>query len=124
MFDDHNINLTYLPYGFFDCGYVCRCAHGGEDRMKVRVSVIGYADARAQARDATLTFDATSTVGEVARMLVRGGAGDPRLLPSAVERFAPLTLRVRYPDGRALILDAGDAAAESGLIAGAEVEPV
>ncbi|WP_348790020.1 FtsK/SpoIIIE domain-containing protein [Leifsonia sp. NPDC080035] len=92
--------------------------------MKVRVSVIAYVGARAQARDATLTFDATSTVGEVARTLVRGGAGDPRLLPSAVERFAPLTLRVRYPDGSALILDAGDAAAESGLIAGAEVEPV
>ena len=91
--------------------------------MKVRVSVIGYAGA-ARARDATLTFDATATVGDVARVLVRGGAGDPRLLPLAVERFAPLTLRVRYPDGSALILDAGDAAAESGLIAGAEVEPV
>ncbi|WP_314147854.1 FtsK/SpoIIIE domain-containing protein [uncultured Leifsonia sp.] len=91
--------------------------------MKVRVSVIGYAGA-ARARDATLTFDATATVGDVARVLVRGGAGDPRLLPLAVERFAPLTLRVRYPDGSALILDAGDAAAESGLIAGVEVEPV
>lgn len=94
-------------------------------RVKLRVSVTHYTDdVNTHLRDVTLTFDATSTVGDVARVLVRGGAGHPRLTASVVHRHAPVTLRVSYPDGNILILDAGDAVTASGLMAGTEVEPV
>ncbi|WP_223694328.1 FtsK/SpoIIIE domain-containing protein [Leifsonia poae] len=93
--------------------------------MKLRVSVVEFTDdVSTRLRDVVLTVDATSTIGEVARALVRGGAGHPRLLPFAVRRQAPLTVRVTYPDGTVLILDAGDTVAGSGLVAGTEVEPV
>ncbi|MFF1573794.1 FtsK/SpoIIIE domain-containing protein [Leifsonia sp. NPDC058292] len=93
--------------------------------MKLRVSVMQYTDdVHKGTRDVTVTFDATSTVGAVAGALVRGGAGHPRLMQIAVQRRAPLTLRVAYPDGSTLILDAGDPAAAAGLVAGAEIEPV
>ena len=93
--------------------------------MKLRVSVVEYlGDARHRSRDATLTCDATATVGEVARGLVRGGAGHPGLLPCALHRWAPLTLRATMPGGERLMLDPGDLVSRSGLIAGSLVEPV
>ncbi|PPI56577.1 FtsK/SpoIIIE domain-containing protein, partial [Rathayibacter toxicus] len=93
--------------------------------MKLRVSVLEYtSEVNKRLRDVTVTFDATSTIGDVARVLVRGGAGHPQLMQFAVQRHAPLTLRVGYPNGKTLILDTGDAAAAAGLMAGAEIEPV
>ncbi len=93
--------------------------------MKLPVSVMKYTDdVHKRLRDVTVTFDATTTVGDVARVLVRGGAGHPQLMQFAVQRHAPLTLRVAYPDGKTLILDTGDAAASAGLMAGVEIEPV
>lgn len=93
--------------------------------MKFRLSVTEYLDdVHQRARDVSLTCDATSTVGELARDLVRGGAGHPQLIPFAVHRQAPMTLRMTQPDGTVLILDAGDLAASSGLVSGARIEPV
>ena len=93
--------------------------------MKLRVTIPRHVDgARKQASDVSLTVAVTATVGEVARGLVRAGAGDPRLLPFAEHRQAPLTLRVGYPDGSTLILDAGETIGGSGLLSGSLVEPV
>ena len=93
--------------------------------MKLRVTVVQRINAsQPQARDATVTTDVTATVGEIARALVRAGAGDPRLLPYATHREAPLTLRAEFPDKPTLILDAGDPIGTSGLSSGSSVEPV
>ncbi len=93
--------------------------------MKLRVTIPRHVDgAHRRTHDVSLTVAVTATVGEVARGLVRAGAGDPRLLPFAEHRQAPLTLRVGYPDGATLILDAGQTVAESGLLSGCLVEPV
>ena len=93
--------------------------------MKLRVSIVRYADdVHRFAHDITLTFDATATVGEAARALVRGGAGHPQLLPFSVHRQAPMTLKMTQPGGNALILDPADRVARSGLKSGSVVEPV
>ena len=93
--------------------------------MKLRVSAVRYLDdVNRELRDITLTVDVTATVGEVARGLVRAGAGHPNLLPYAVHRRAPMTLLVTYPDGSKLMLDAGDTITSSGLQSGSGVEPV
>ena len=93
--------------------------------MKLRVTLLQRVDAaQRQARDVTVTADVTATVGEVARALVRAGAGDPRLLPYATHRQAPFTLRAEFPDRPTLILDAGDPIGASGLQSGSSVEPV
>lgn len=68
--------------------------------MRLRVSVVTYLDdVRRQLHDVAVTVDVTATVGEVARGLVRAGAGHPRLLPFATHRRAQTTLLVTYPDG-------------------------
>jgi len=82
------------------------------------------AGSRQQNKDVTLTADVTATVGEVARGLVRAGAGDPRLVDYAIHRHAPLTLRVAFPNRPGLILDAGDPLGKSGIQSGSMVEPV
>ena len=93
--------------------------------MKLRISAVTYTDDTTRVlRDITLTVDVTATVGEVARGLVRGGAGHTRLLPIATHRLAPLTLRVAYPTGAELILDASDTIGMAGLQPGSAVEPV
>lgn len=93
--------------------------------MKLRVTLVRTAgQTQTESRDVTLTADVTATVGEVARGLVRAGAGDPQLLPFATHRQAPLTLKVRFAERAPLILDSGDILAESGLQPGASVEPV
>ena len=93
--------------------------------MKLRVTLLQRVGATGrQARDVTVTTDVTATVGEVARALVRAGAGDPRLLPYATHRQAPFTLRAEFPDKPTLILDAGDPIGASGLQSGSSVEPV
>ncbi|WP_427870151.1 FtsK/SpoIIIE domain-containing protein [Leucobacter luti] len=92
--------------------------------MQLRVSVVEYVDgARRRLRNVGLTIDVTQPVGELARALVRGGIGHPRLLPFATHRQATLTLRVTLPGGT-LILDAGDTIASAGLVSGCTVEPV
>nr|WP_269748021.1 FtsK/SpoIIIE domain-containing protein [Agromyces laixinhei] len=96
-----------------------------ERPLKLRVSTFTGPSGDAQhLRDVTLTVDVTARVGEVASSLVRGGAGHPGLLAYAVHRHAPLTLRVQYPDGQALLLDSGDTIPASGLRSGSLVEPV
>ncbi|PRI10084.1 FtsK/SpoIIIE domain-containing protein [Leucobacter massiliensis] len=93
--------------------------------MKLRVSTVKYTnDVDRELHDITLTVDVTATVGEVARSLVRAGAGHPRLHAFAVHRRAPITLLVTYPDGSRLLLDAGDAIGDSGLQSGSSTEPV
>lgn len=93
--------------------------------MKLRVSLAEYpATSRQLSTDVTLTVDVTATVGEVARALVRAGAGDPRLLHLALHRHAPFTLRVAFPGRAGLILDAGDPLGKSGIQSGSLVEPV
>ncbi|QIK62548.1 FHA domain-containing protein [Leucobacter viscericola] len=93
--------------------------------MKLRVTLTRLADhAQRQNRDVTLTADVTATVGEVASGLARAGAGDPQLLPFAMHRQAPLTLKARFADRGPLILDSGDPIGESGLQPGSGVEPV
>ncbi len=93
--------------------------------MKFRVTAVGYSDDVTQARrDVSLIVDVTSTVREVASGLVRAGAGRPKLLPYAVHRQAPFTLRVERPGMSPLILDAGDPIHAAGLMSGHVVEPV
>lgn len=93
--------------------------------MKLRVSLTEYpAGSRQRTKDVTLTADVTATVGEVARGLVRAGAGDPRLLNFALHRHAPFTLRAAFPGRPGLILDAGDPLGKSGIRSGSMVEPV
>ncbi|WP_183086105.1 FtsK/SpoIIIE domain-containing protein [Mycetocola tolaasinivorans] len=93
--------------------------------MKIRVSLtFQSSDSTTHVRDATLTADVTATVGEVARTLVRAGAGDPRLLDIAQRGTAPLTIVARHPDRPPLALDRGDALGHSGLLAGSTVEPI
>lgn len=96
-----------------------------ERPLKLRVSIYAGGSTDAQhLRDVTLTVDVTARVGEIASSLVRGGAGHPGLLAYAVHRHAPLTLRMQYPDGSALLLDSGDTIPASGLRSGSLVEPV
>ena len=93
--------------------------------MKLRVSVVGYLDGvRQRERDATLTVDVTATVGEIARALVRAGAGRKELFAYAVHRHGQLTLLVRHPDGTSLVLDAGDPIGAAGLLSGSRIEPI
>ena len=92
--------------------------------MKFLVTTVRYRDdVTVESSDVALTVDVTATVGEVARGLVRAGIGHPRLQPLATHRLAQLTLRVTYPDGSRLVLDAGDAIGSSGLQSGCSVEP-
>ncbi|GAB3128540.1 FtsK/SpoIIIE domain-containing protein [Glaciibacter psychrotolerans] len=93
--------------------------------MKLRVSLTEYPGGRRpEDQDVTLTADVTATVGEVARGLVRAGAGNPHLLPFAAHRHASFTLRATFPNRPVLILDAGDPLGQSGIQSGSSVEPV
>ena len=74
--------------------------------------------------DVALTVAVTATVWDVAGALVRAGAGDPHLLPIAIHRTAPLTLRMHTVGQPPLILDSGSPIASSGLVSGAVIEPV
>ncbi len=93
--------------------------------MRFRITLVGYTDSLdVRTRDVALTSDVTATVGEIACVLVRAGAGSAHLLPIAIRRWAPLTLRVERPGEAPLILDPGDPIAASGLQSGTRVEPV
>ena len=92
--------------------------------MQFRVTLVGSWPGRPCRRDAVLDVDAASAVGEVARALLRAGAGAPGWRRAAVRREAPVTLRIELPGREPLVLDAGDPVGSSGLRSGAVVTPV
>lgn len=76
------------------------------------------------ARDIVVTADVTATIGELARTLIRAGGGDQTLLPFAVDRTLPLTVRVHRRHDRPLVLDPDDPLGRAGLRTGAVIEVI
>ncbi|MEJ6488268.1 FtsK/SpoIIIE domain-containing protein [Leucobacter sp. USCH14] len=76
--------------------------------------------------DVTLSCDVTTTVGDVARALLRAGvSGDPRLADAAQNRLVPLTLRGRAGSaGPVMLLDPLSPLGASGVQSGWIVEAV
>jgi S-DNA-T family DNA segregation ATPase FtsK/SpoIIIE len=81
-------------------------------------------DGQNRPRDIVVTADVTATVADLARTLIRAGAGDRRLLPYALERAAPLTILVHRRGDRAVALDPSDPIGISGMRAGAVIEVI
>lgn len=91
--------------------------------MKLRVSL---ALPGGETRDVTISVDATATVGDVARTLIRAGVtADPELEAIARQRLAPVTLLGRAPrESGSTLLDPMAPIASSGLQSGWAVTPV
>ncbi|RGE19472.1 FtsK/SpoIIIE domain-containing protein [Leucobacter sp. wl10] len=91
--------------------------------MKIPVTLVA---SQGMVRDVTLSCDATATVADVARSLIRADAGgDPRLIALAATRVAPVTLLGwQHGSDAPVLLDPCTPAAVSGLQSGWVIEPV
>jgi S-DNA-T family DNA segregation ATPase FtsK/SpoIIIE len=92
-------------------------------RLKFTLLETGH-DGQNRARDIVVTADVTATVADLARTVIRAGAGDGRLLPHALDRTASLTILVHRRGGRAVVLDPADPIGISGVKAGAVIEVI
>lgn len=90
-------------------------------RLKFTLLESGQNDQN-RTRDIGITADVTATISDLARTIVRGGAGDATLLPYSLGRTAPLTILMHRRDARTLVLDPADPIGISGLRAGAVIE--
>ncbi|GAB2565789.1 FtsK/SpoIIIE domain-containing protein [Leucobacter ruminantium] len=91
--------------------------------MKMRLSVVLP---QGGTHDVALSCDVTTTVGDIARCLIRAGfSPDPRLADFAARRLMPVTLRAsRGPQGRVVLLDPMAPVTAAGLQSGLVVQPV
>lgn len=93
--------------------------------MRLRVTLVGgAAGTLAPRRDLQLGCSANTRVAEVARALLRAGAGNGELMAVAARRTAPFTLRVTNPGSSAVLLDGAELLRDSGVRSGASLEPV